>query len=156
MKAKDREVREVLVGGLAMLGMVAMLGFSYGGGKAAAKNQAGFYPLKAVFNRVDGLLEGDEVHLGGIRIGSVERLDLDKNFRAVVTMSVRSDVKLPRDTSAAIHTDGLFGAKFVVLEPGGDEENFKPGATIDFTQDAVIVGELLDLIISEGRANRKN
>ncbi|MEO5337706.1 MAG: MlaD family protein [Magnetospirillum sp. WYHS-4] len=156
MRSKDREIREVLVGGLAVLGLVAMLGLSYGGGKDAAKTQAGEYALKAIFNRVDGLLEGDEVHLGGIRVGTVDRLSLDANFRAVATLRIRSSVKLPRDTSAAVHTDGLFGSKFVVLEPGGEEENFKPGATIDFTQDAVIVGELLDLIIAEGRANRKN
>lgn len=154
MRARDREIREILVGGLAVLGLVGGLGLSYGGGKPGS-GHSGDYPLKAIFNRVDGLLEGDDVHLGGIKVGVVEKLSLDKNFRAIATLRLKGDVKLPRDTSAAVHTDGLFGSKFVVLEPGGDEAMFKPGAMIDFTQDAVIVGELLDLIIAEGRANRK-
>ena len=61
---------------------------------------------------------------------------------------------LPTDTSAAIHTDGLFGRKFVVLQPGGDETMLKDDGVITFTQDSLIVGELLDLIIAEGRAQR--
>ena len=65
-----------------------------------------------------------------------------------------SSVRLPADTSAAIHTDGLFGSKFVVLEPGGEETYLGDGDVITFTQDAVIVSELLDLIIAEGRARR--
>ena len=61
---------------------------------------------------------------------------------------------MPRDTSAAIHTDGLFGGRFLVLDPGGDEETLGDGATIAFTQDAVVISELLDFIIAEGRAAR--
>ena len=95
---------------------------------------------------------GDEVRLGGIRVGKVAAQRLDNNFRAVVTLDIDSNVELPLDSSAAIHTDGLFGSKFVVLEPGGEMDVLKHDQSIDYTQDAVIVSDLLDLIISEGQA----
>lgn len=147
--------REIIVGAVALVGLVLVLLLSYGGGNLAAKATAGEYLLKAVFNRVDGLAEGDEVHLGGIRVGSVAKLELDEHYRAVATLRIKSHAKLPLDTSAAIHTDGLFGTKFVVLEPGGEMEVFKNGDEIEYTQDAVIVSELLELIIAEGKSNRK-
>lgn len=93
--------------------------------------------------------------MGGIKIGIVESQKLDKNFRAVITFRINGNVKLPKDTSVAIHTDGLFGSKFVIFEPGGDETNLKNGDFINFAQDAVILSELLDLIISQGKANLK-
>ena len=62
--------------------------------------------------------------------------------------------ELPLDTSAAIHTDGLFGSKFVVLEPGAEEDVLQSGDEFTYTQDAVVVSDLLDLIIAEGKAAR--
>lgn len=151
----NSDTKEILVGGLAVLGLVVVLLLSYGGGDLASQAAPGSYHLKAVFNRVDGLATGDEVHLGGIRVGSVDNLTLDEHYRAVATLKIDSKVQLPEDTSAAIHTDGLFGAKFVVLEPGGAEDMYQSGDEIEYTQDAVIVAELLELIIAEGKANRK-
>ena len=68
---------------------------------------------------------------------------LDDRYRALVTLRITADVKMPTDTAAAIHTDGLIGTKFVILDPGGN---------VSFTQDAVLVDELLELIIAEGMA----
>jgi phospholipid/cholesterol/gamma-HCH transport system substrate-binding protein len=113
-----------------------------------------FLASSASFNRIDGLSEGDPVYLSGVRIGSVEKMWLNKDFRAVVTFWLKGGIELPSDSSAAIHTDGLFGSKFIVLEPGAEESFLKNGSLITFTQDAVVVSELLDLIISEGKANR--
>jgi phospholipid/cholesterol/gamma-HCH transport system substrate-binding protein len=95
------------------------------------------------------------VRLGGIKIGTVEKQTLDKHFRAVLTFRINGDIPLPKDTSVAIHTDGLFGSKFVVLEPGGDETNLKDGDMINFAQGAVILSELLELIIAQGKDNLK-
>ena len=144
--------RNAVVGGLVLAVLVFAMAISYGGSKISDKAQVGSYSLTAVFNQVDGLFVGDEVRLGGIRVGKVTAQNLDKNFRAVVTLDIDSDVELPLDSSVAIHTDGLFGSKFVVLEPGGEMDVLQHGQSIDYTQDAVIVGDLLDLIIKEGQA----
>ena len=149
------ENKEIAVGVLALSALLLVLAFFYAGrshvvGKAAAAS----YGLTATFNRVDGLFPGDPVRLGGIRVGTVAKAELDRNYRARLTFRMDADVKLPEDTAAAIHTDGLFGSKFVTLLVGGEDAILKPGGAITHTQDALIVSELLELIISEGRAAR--
>ncbi len=146
-----KEVKEILVGTVLMLALASALAFSYGGPDIRA---VGGYPLVATFNRVDGLVVDDEVRVGGIRVGAVERLSLDEWFRAVATLRIDSDLRVPTDTAAAIHTDGLFGTKFAVLDPGGEETLLEPGDRITFTQGSVLVDELLEMIIAEGRARR--
>ena len=145
------DVRQTLVGGFVVTALALILAFSYGG--PHLKSGGGYY-LTASFNRVDGLIAGDEVRLGGIKVGTVVKQYLDKEYRAVLRFEIDSAVELPIDTSVAIHTDGLLGAKFAVLEPGGEEETLQSGDEIPFTQDALIVEELLELIISEGRARQ--
>jgi len=154
----NSETREMLIGAAAFGCLLLVLAYLYGGrdwreAKAGASN---YMLVIAKFNKVDGLVEGDDVMLSGIRVGTIHKLALDQRYRAVVTMKVASDMSLPVDTSAAIHTDGLFGTKFMVLEPGAEQARLKSGGEITYTQDSVVVGDLLDLIISEGRAALKN
>ncbi len=144
-----RDGREILVGMAVFVALVLALGLSYGGSRL---KPVGGYALTATFNRVDGLSVGDDVRLGGMKVGSVERQVLDDRYRAQVTLRITADVKLPTDTAAAIHTDGLFGTKFVILDPGGEHAILEPGGAVTFTQDAVLVDQLLELIIAEGKA----
>ncbi len=147
---------ETIVGGGIFIAVALALLYSYSGRSLPGNaGPSSGYIVNATFNRVDGLFKGDDVRLGGIRIGSVEGQSLDKSYRAVVAMQINSGIKLPDDTSAAIHTDGLFGSKYIVLEPGGSEEMLGNGDEITFTQDSVVVSDLLELIISQGKANRK-
>lgn len=148
------EERTIVVGGGVVAALVIAFGLLSGGGKVSS-GQGGDYMIKATFNRVDGLVPGDQVQLGGVRIGTVSTQSLNANYQAVIGLSVNDTIKLPTDTSAAIHTDGLFGSKYVVLEPGGEEQYLKDGDMITFTQDALIVSELLELIISEGKKQAK-
>ncbi|MCP5374305.1 MAG: outer membrane lipid asymmetry maintenance protein MlaD [Hyphomicrobiales bacterium] len=147
------ENKETVVGGLVMVGLALVLLLSNGLGQSATRAAAG-YVVYAKFNRIDGLAKGDEVQMAGVRIGHVEHMGLDENFRARLKLRMENDVALPKDTSAAIHTDGLFGSKHIVLEPGAEEESLKDGDSIEFTQDSVVVSDLLELIISEGKARQ--
>ena len=148
-----REAREIVIGGAVVVVLALVLAYSYGGSRV--KSAVGAYTLIAKFNRIDGLNDGAEVFLAGIKVGTVSGQTLDDDYRAVVALQLEPGVKLPADTAVAIHTDGLFGSKFVVLDPGGDEDMLEPGDEITVTQDAMIVSELLNLIISEGKALRK-
>lgn len=151
---QNNETRDTIIGGLAVLVLAGAFAFSYGGKQLSTQASVGTYPVTAVFNRVDGLLQGDEVRLGGIRVGTVGAQRLDQHYRAVVTLNIQNGVEVPVDSAAAIHTDGLFGSKFVVLEPGVEEQIMRAGDGIDYTQGSVIVGELLGLIIDEGKARQ--
>jgi phospholipid/cholesterol/gamma-HCH transport system substrate-binding protein len=147
------EMREVAVGVTAMIVFAGILLLSYLSMGEAGRARSG-YLVHANFNRVDGLVAGDEVQVGGVPVGKVEAMALAENFRVRVSLRIDDDLPLPSDTSAAIHTDGLFGGKFVVLEPGGEESTLADGGVVTFTQDSLIVSELLDLVIAEGRAQR--
>ncbi len=70
----------------------------------------------------------------------------------MISLKIDPAVNLPTDTSAAVHTDGLFGSKFIVLEPGAEEEDLESGEEITFTQDALVDSDLMELIISKCKA----
>ena len=148
-----KQTKETIAGALTFAALLGLIAWSYGGGTDGGG--PGTYEVTAAFNRVDGLFVGDEVRLSGIQVGRVQKLSLDQQFRARAVMRLDDDVDLPTDTAAAIHTDGLFGAKFIVLSPGGDETSLKDGDVITFTQDSVVVDELLELIIAQGKANQR-
>ena len=148
------EIRQILAGTAAVIAVLALFFFSYRATRESARIPAGGYRIDALFNRVGGIGSGTPVEVAGIPVGAVETMSLLPDYRARVTMRINSGIVLPRDTSAAIHTDGLFGGKFLVLDPGGEDAVLGDGATIAYTQDAVVISELLDLIIAEGRAAR--
>ncbi len=154
-RVKASEARQILVGMLMIAALMALLAVAYANQFIDEYvNLGGRYRLVAVFNRVDGLAVGSDVTLSGVKIGTIESMRLDDKYQAWVTLQIDDDIPLPADTSAAIHTDGLLGGKTLVLEAGGDEEVLTDGSRISYTQDSVVVGELLDLIIGEGRAQR--
>jgi phospholipid/cholesterol/gamma-HCH transport system substrate-binding protein len=148
--ALTAEMRDAGLGALVVL-VVAVLIFTLYRGQPAAAG----WPLQAHFDRVDGLLAGDGVYLAGVKVGEVVSMRLDGRFRAILQMRLDGDLRLPADTAAAVHTDGLFGRKFVALDPGGDTVTLKPGATITFTQGALRVDDLLEQIIAMGRSRQQ-
>ena len=115
-----------------------------------------YYPVHARFNRTDGLLVGDLVRLAGVNVGKVVAAELDNNFKAIMTLEIKDGVLLPDDSSASIVSSGLMGAKYIEIEPGGSMDMIEPGGEFAYTQDAMVVEELLDRIVSIGKANRQS
>jgi len=113
------------------------------------------YTLFATFNRTDGLEIGNKVRMAGIDIGRVEASTLDEDFRATLTLKIRMDVKIPDDSSASIVSSGIMGNKYIEIEPGGSEDYLEEGGEFGYTQDAMVLEELIDRIISLGKAKRK-
>jgi phospholipid/cholesterol/gamma-HCH transport system substrate-binding protein len=151
---KTSETREIIVGACALLLLAVVIGSFYARNRMIDGRAAEGYRLSAAFNRIDGVGVGTPVYVSGIPVGRIEAMSLNANFQARITMTIDEGVRLPADTAASIHTDGLFGSKFVALEPGGDERILQDGGVIAYTQDSVVVTELLDLIIAEGKAQR--
>jgi phospholipid/cholesterol/gamma-HCH transport system substrate-binding protein len=138
-------VAEVLTGALVLLVAVAFLAFAVAhSGRTAGSG----YDLQARFDHIDGLNVGGDVRLAGVKVGTVtsERID-PKTFSAVVTLTVRDDIKLPKDSGASITSESLLGGKYISLSPGGDDADLKPGQTITVTQSSVSLEELLGKFI---------
>jgi phospholipid/cholesterol/gamma-HCH transport system substrate-binding protein len=147
----NRDLSEVLVGGLALLAFAGFVAFAFTVNQRAISG----YPLQAQYNHIDGLALHADVRLAGIRIGEVvgERLEPGTD-QAVVTMTIASGVEIPSDSAAIIATDGILGAKFVKIDPGGDEKSLKPGATFDYVQDSVDFLHLLELVVEQAESRR--
>lgn len=151
-----QERRELIVGVGAFAAFLVMLVVAYAAQHAPGGTHGDVYRIHATFNRIDGLRVGDQVQVSGVPVGSVGAMAIRPDYRADVTLEIDRRIQLSTDTSAAIQTDGLFGGKFVILEPGGDLEYLQDGGVLAYTQDAVIVSQLLDMIIAEGNAARQS
>ena len=73
---------------------------------------------------------------------------------AIMTMELKDGIRIPDDSSASIVSSGIMGAKYIEIEPGGSEDYLQPGGEFSYTQDAMVIEELVDRIISIGKANR--
>lgn len=136
---------ETILGGVVLLVAAAFFAFAYKTGEV--KTVEG-YELTANFTRIDGLETGSDVSISGVKVGSVIDFSLDpETYLAKVRMSIRPDVKLPRDTAAIIASRGLLDGKYMALEPGGDEELLADGDRIEFTQSTPGLEQLLGQVI---------
>lgn len=124
---------------------------------AKISNLNGFH-LLAKFDNIDGISNGSDVKISGVKVGTVENQLLDeKTFRATLKLNIDPSVKIAADSSAKIASEGLLGSKYLSITPGGDEENLKDGEEILFTQSSVNLEDLLGkFIFSNGDKDKKN
>src|SRR3954469_19559160 len=106
-----RNTAEILTGAVVLLIAAGFLGYAVA---HSGRSSASGYALHATFNNIAGLSVGSDVRLGGVKIGSVtsERIN-PENYLAEVTMMVSDAIKLPKDTSAEVTSDGLLGGKYL-------------------------------------------
>src|SRR5436190_16172853 len=77
------------------------------------------YELKAAFNTIQDLKEGDRVKMAGVEVGRVEKIGLDEtNNKVLVTMKLRQNVPVRVDSVATVKFTGLMGQNFVALDFG--------------------------------------
>jgi phospholipid/cholesterol/gamma-HCH transport system substrate-binding protein len=140
-----RNTAEVLIGAVVLLVAAAFLAYAIAhSGRSAASG----YQLYATFDHIDGLSVGADVRIAGVKVGSIDTTRLDpKTYQAVVGLTVASDVKLPKDSSAVITSESLLGGKYLALAPGGDDAMLQPGQTITITQGSINIEELLGKFI---------
>jgi len=147
----SEEARYSVVGFVALLALLVLGVLSFT--TTTTEKTAGF-DITADFDRADGLTVGDEVLMSGIKIGEVTRMNLTESFRARLTLNIDDGVELPSDSDARILTNGLFGSKFIEVNPGAEEEILEAGGEIEFTQESIILQDLLDQVIGQGRSAR--
>lgn len=90
------------------------------------------FTLSAVFKNVEGLKEGDNVWLSGVKIGTVKRVRIISEGKVVVDFSLRDNQHdfIYTDATASIGSDGLVGSKIVVLRPGSNGQVVAENDTI--------------------------
>ncbi|RAI58293.1 outer membrane lipid asymmetry maintenance protein MlaD [Roseicella frigidaeris] len=104
--------------------------------------------LRASFDRIDGLANGADVRIAGVKVGSVTDSRIDpRSFAADLTMRVDRTLQLPVDTSAEVTSEGLLGGKYISLVPGGSDKLLADGGKITETQGSVSLESLLGRFI---------
>ncbi|MBK1734090.1 outer membrane lipid asymmetry maintenance protein MlaD [Halorhodospira abdelmalekii] len=136
---------EIWVGVFVVIALLASLFLALQVSGLAELRQTPGYQVVATFDNVGGLRERAPVRMAGVRVGRVERIELDPQShqaRVVLRIDERYD-SIPVDTRAAIYTSGLLGEQYIGLEAGWEEEALSAGDRLQETQSAVVLERLI-------------
>jgi phospholipid/cholesterol/gamma-HCH transport system substrate-binding protein len=151
---KTNNYFEVIVGTFVLLCAIFFFVSSFKSSKVS--NLGGFH-LIAKFENIDGISNGSDVKISGVKIGTVESQFLsDKDFRATLKLNIDPSIKLPLDSSAKVASEGLLGSKYLSITPGSDEEFLSEGDEISFTQSSVNLEDLLGKFIFNDDKDKKD
>src|SRR5215475_10451281 len=123
----------ILVGAVTVLVVIVAVFLAYN-----ANNGLPFvstYNLKADVPNAQALVKGNEVRVGGARVGIVKAVKAvqEENGEVAAQLSLALDKSvdpLPKDSTLIIRPKSPLGLKYVQLVPGQSEEGFKAGETI--------------------------
>ena len=147
-------VIETVMGAVVLMVAALFLFFAYTTSQVHAVDG---YSVTAQFTRIDGIRDGSDVRIAGVKVGSVVHESLDpKTFLATVKMTINPEYKLPEDTVAEIISSSLLGDKYMSLAPGGSEKDIPPGGQIKYTQATASLEDLIgQMIFSQAGAQQK-
>jgi virulence factor Mce-like protein len=123
------------------------------------------YNLKAQLPNADALVKGNEVRIGGVRVGivkSVVPVQLgDGKVAAELSLSLdKSAEPLPVDSTITVRPKSALGLKFLQIIPGSSSDGFEAGETIPLaaaTPEPVDIDEFFDMFDEKTRdAIRQN
>ena len=73
--------------------------------------------VRATFADTGDLQPRGSVQVADVRVGTITRIRLTKDFRSEVTMRLNPTAKVPRDSQPVLRTTSLLGERFVELRP---------------------------------------
>jgi phospholipid/cholesterol/gamma-HCH transport system substrate-binding protein len=141
-----RNTLETVLGAVVLIVAAGFLYLIYSQTDVGA--QATGYQLELRFDSGGSTIVGTDVRIAGVKVGSVIDQHFDpKTYQAVVTIEVHDEVKLPKDTSAVVTSDGLLGDNYILLNIGGDTEMLAPGERIRNVQGAINLADLINKFV---------
>lgn len=118
MKAAQNK-RVIIVGIFIFLGILIFISgiLVLGGQKKTFKKTI---TMKAIFNDVNGLLDGNNIWFSGVKIGTVKKIQLTDSARVEVEMKIDEESQhlIRKDAKAKIASDGLIGNRIIVIYGG--------------------------------------
>jgi phospholipid/cholesterol/gamma-HCH transport system substrate-binding protein len=144
MSAASDSIRKPLIG-FTIFGLVALL-VTYVIFSTLERSVSGStnnYPT--FFTDASGLAAGDDVRMAGVRVGRVDKIELD-NGRARVEFEVQNDQQVYTNTRGAIRYQNLIGQRYLnlTLVEGRDSKPLAPGSTLELpSEDSFDVTKLL-------------
>jgi ABC-type transporter Mla subunit MlaD len=123
------------------------------------------YNLKAALPNADGLIKGNDVRIGGTRVGIVASIVPYQDPRtgrtvAIVQMKLQKSVQpLPADTTTTVLSRSSVGLKYLELIRGSSILSLRPGSTIPAShyQEPVQIDEFFNMFDKQTRqASQEN
>tara|TARA_B100001063_G_scaffold165002_1_gene153907 strand:+ start:2180 stop:2521 length:342 start_codon:yes stop_codon:yes gene_type:complete len=78
------------------------------------------FNFTSYFSYTEGLEIGSDVVIAGINVGKVTNLKLQDNG-VLVSGSINNEYAIPSDSILIIRSNGIFGKKSLLIEPGFDD-----------------------------------
>jgi virulence factor Mce-like protein len=121
------------------------------------------YDVQAELDGGQNLVAGNEVRVGGFRIGQVEKLEprVDRETGAsIAVINMKLDKKiepLPRDTKVVVRPRSALGLKYVELTLGTSSASYRPGETIPLenSKRPIEIDEFFSTFDDEFRDNQR-
>jgi virulence factor Mce-like protein len=123
----------VLVGAVTLLVVVVGVFLSYNANSGLPFVPT--YDVKADLPDAENLVAGNDVRIGGARVGVVSHIEPVPHAHGPATARVtlkleKSLERLPLDTTVLVRPRSALGLKYVQLTPGRAAAGYQPGATI--------------------------
>jgi virulence factor Mce-like protein len=153
----------ILVGAVTVLVVIVAVFLAYN-----ANNGLPFvstYNLEARVPNADALVKGNEVRIGGVRVGIVKKVvpvaTGNGEYAAELSLSLdKSTEPLPVDSTITVRPKSALGLKFLQVTPGDSRKGFKAGEMIPVTAthpEPVDIDEFFDMFDESTRkAIRQN
>jgi virulence factor Mce-like protein len=127
----------VLIGAATVLVILVAVFLSYNANQGLPFVPS--YKLKAQTPSAANLVRGNEVRIGGTRVGSVDTIDVqrqqDGTNIAVLGLKLEKTVSpLPKDSTVLIRPRSALGLKYVEITRGQSDQGFEDGDTIPLAQ----------------------
>lgn len=139
---------ELMVGVFVVLTIGAILLLALKVANQTMATEGDTYTLYAKFDNIGGLKERSAVKVGGVTVGRVTSISLDKeDYTPVVKLSIYQQyADFPETSSVSILTSGLLGEQYVGFQPGFSFDgvaNLKDGDYLQDTKSALVLEDLI-------------
>lgn len=150
------------VGLFMVLGIVAAVIMSLKVAGLVLDSSSDTYTVHAKFDNIGSLKLRAPVRIGGVVIGRVDGISLDKeDLVPVVSLSIQSKYnELSSESKASILTSGIIGEQYISITPGFYDEELgstylKDGDFISDTGSAIVLEDLISkFLYNSGVADR--
>lgn len=154
--SQHRQSFQLGTGLFIVLGFAALAYLAVQTTSVANYRQGDSYRLNARFGNIGQLKLRAPVKLAGVRIGSVQSIELDQqSLEALVVLAIDSRYReLPDDSAASIFTSGLLGDQYVGIQPGGSPVMLADGDEVVLTQSSMQLEDLIGKFLVSGDASK--
>lgn len=122
--------RETKIGVIVLAGVTLLFwGLNFLKGKDFFSSDKRVY---AIYNQVEGLAASNPVLVNGLKVGLIRKLKMDEDGsgKIVVSMTINSSVRVPRNSQAQIFSTDILGSKGIRIILGDAKEEIENGDTL--------------------------